>query len=105
MRLLNGIDIKIDNQSIYQTKIKSLRQKISLVSQDTTLFDDTIKNNIAYANIDASDTEIKEAAKLSYCEEFINELPKKYLKWSNEQSELLEKSTGLDLRSWRYEDV
>ena len=71
-------DIFIDNQSIYQTKIKSLRQKISLVSQDTTLFDDTIKNNIAYANIDASDTEIKEAAKLSYCEEFINELPKKY---------------------------
>ena len=64
-------DIFIDNQSIYQTKIKSLRQKISLVSQDTTLFDDTIKNNIAYANIDASDTEIKEAAKLSYCEEFI----------------------------------
>ena len=71
-------DIFIDNQSIYQTKIKSLRQKISLVSQDTTLFDDTIKNNIAYANIDASDTEIKEAAKLSYCEEFINELPQKY---------------------------
>ena len=71
-------DIFIDNQSIYQTKIKSLRQKISLVSQDTTLFDDTIKNNIAYANIDASDIEIKEAAKLSYCEEFINELPKKY---------------------------
>ena len=71
-------DIFIDNQSIYQTKIKSLRQKISLVSQDTTLFDDTIKNNIAYANIDASDTEIKKAAKLSYCEEFINELPKKY---------------------------
>ena len=35
----------------------------------------------------------------------MNELPKKYLKWSNEQSELLEKSTGLDLRSWRYEDV
>ncbi len=71
-------DIFIDNQSIYQTKIKSLRQKISLVSQDTTLFDDTIKNNIAYANIDASDIEIEEAAKLSFCEEFINELPKKY---------------------------
>tara|TARA_Y100001935_G_scaffold230201_1_gene210382 strand:- start:99 stop:461 length:363 start_codon:yes stop_codon:yes gene_type:complete len=38
-------------------------------------------------------------------EKAMNEIPKKYLKWSNEQSELLEKSTGLDLRSWRYEDV
>ena len=38
-------------------------------------------------------------------ERIMNELPKKYLKWSNEQSELLEKSTGLDLRSWRYEDA
>ena len=46
-------DIFIDGQSIYKTKIKSLRDKISLVSQDTTLFDDTIKNNIAYANLDA----------------------------------------------------
>ena len=42
-------DILIDNQSIYKVKIKSLRDKISLVSQDTTLFDDTIKNNIKYA--------------------------------------------------------
>ena len=61
-----------------KTKIKSLREKISLVSQDTTLFDDTIKNNIAYAKRDASEDEIIKAAKLSYCEEFINELPNKY---------------------------
>ena len=53
-------------------------QDISLVSQDTTLFDDTIRNNIAYANLDASEQEIIEAAKLSHCEEFINELPNKY---------------------------
>ena len=71
-------DIEIDNQSIYNVKIKSLRDKISLVSQDTTLFDDTIKNNIAYANLDASENEIIEAAKLSYCDEFIKELPQKY---------------------------
>ena len=71
-------DIKIDEQSIYKTKINSLREKISLVSQDTTLFDDTIKNNIAYAKKDATDKEIEEAAKLSYCEEFIKELPNKY---------------------------
>ena len=54
------------------------RSKISLVSQDTTLFDDTIRNNIAYANVDASENQIIEAAKLSHCEEFINELPNKY---------------------------
>ena len=71
-------DIKIDNQSIYDSKINSLRKRISLVSQDTTLFDDTIRNNIGYANLDATLDEIKEAAKLSSCEEFINELPNKY---------------------------
>ena len=71
-------DIKIDNQSIYQTKIKSLRNQISLVSQDTTLFDDTIRNNIAYANMDASENDVKEAARLSHCEEFIKELPNKF---------------------------
>ena len=71
-------DILIDNQSIYKIKIKSLRNNISLVSQETTLFDDTIKNNIKYAKEDASDEEIIEAAKLSHCDEFINQLPNKY---------------------------
>ncbi len=75
--ILSG-DIKIDDQSIHNTKIFSLRENISLVSQDTTLFDDTIKRNIAYANLDASDEEIIEAARLSYSEEFINNLPNKY---------------------------
>ena len=49
-----------------------------MVSQDTTLFDDTIKNNIAYANPEASNADIEEAARYSYAEEFINNLPKKY---------------------------
>ena len=71
-------DIQIDNQSIYNCKIHSLRKEISLVSQYTTLFDDTIRNNIAYANLQATDLEIKNAARLSHCEEFINELPNKY---------------------------
>ena len=71
-------DIQIDQQSIYKAKIKSLRNNISLVSQETTLFDDTIKNNIKYAKDDASDEEIIEAAKLSYCDEFINQFPDKY---------------------------
>ena len=70
-------DIKIDNQSIYTKKLSSLRKNISLVSQETTLFDDTVLNNIKYANLDASDEEINDAAKLSYSLEFINTLPKK----------------------------
>tara|TARA_B110000438_G_scaffold221882_1_gene215191 strand:- start:97 stop:1836 length:1740 start_codon:yes stop_codon:yes gene_type:complete len=71
-------DILIDSQSVYKVKIKSLRDKISLVSQDTTLFDDTIKNNIAYAKSDVSDEEIIAAAKFSYSHEFIDKLPNKY---------------------------
>ena len=71
-------DIKIDNQSIYDTTIFSLRKNISLVGQDTTLFDDTIKNNILYANSNASDEEVQEAAKHSFANEFIENLPKKY---------------------------
>ena len=71
-------NITIDNQSIYKTKIKSLRNIISLVSQETTLFDDTIKNNIKYSVNDATDEDVIEAARKSYCEEFINNLPNKY---------------------------
>ena len=70
--------IKIDNQSIYESTIYSLRKNISLVGQDTTLFDDTIKNNILYANSEASDEDVKEAAKNSFADEFIEKLPKKY---------------------------
>tara|TARA_Y100000389_G_scaffold192240_1_gene219474 strand:- start:174 stop:1916 length:1743 start_codon:yes stop_codon:yes gene_type:complete len=71
-------DIKVDDQSIYKNTIHSLRKNISLVSQDTTLFDDTIRNNIAYANLNASDDEIEEAAKNSFAAEFIEKLPNKY---------------------------
>ena len=71
-------DIKIDQQSIYDYSIYSLRKGISLVSQDTTLFDDTVKNNIAYANLNATEEEIKEAAKNSFADEFIQKLPNKY---------------------------
>ena len=71
-------DIIIDNQSIYNCTIKSLRKEISMVSQETTLFDDTIKNNIKYANQNASDDDIYKAAKLSFSDEFINKLPNKF---------------------------
>jgi ATP-binding cassette, subfamily B, bacterial MsbA len=71
-------DIKIDGQSIYDSSIFSLRKGISLVSQDTTLFDDTIKNNIIYANLDASDRDLEMAVEHSFADEFINKLPNKY---------------------------
>ena len=71
-------DLLIDNQSIYDAKISSLRENISLVSQETTLFDDTIKNNIKYANENVTDEEIFEVAKLSNAHDFIEKLPNKY---------------------------
>jgi len=71
-------DIHIDNQSIYKSTLYSLRKNISLVSQDTTLFDDTIRNNIIYANTEADENDIETAAKLSFAADFINKLPKKY---------------------------
>ena len=71
-------DIKIDNQSIYDVSIFDLRKNISIVTQDITLFDDTVKNNILYADHNATDEEIRLAAKNSFAEDFINKLPKKY---------------------------
>ncbi len=71
-------DILIDGQSIYKKNIYSLRKNISLVSQETTLFDDTIRNNVAYAKIDASDKDIEQACKNSFASEFIEKLPNKY---------------------------
>jgi subfamily B ATP-binding cassette protein MsbA len=71
-------DIQIDDQSIYKSSINSLRKNISLVSQDTTLFDDTIRNNIAYADLNATQKEIEEVAKHSFASDFIEKLPNKY---------------------------
>ena len=71
-------DIIIDDQSIYGSTIESLRSEISMVSQETTLFDDTIKNNIKYGRQEATDEEVFKVAKLSYCDEFINSLPNKF---------------------------
>ena len=71
-------DIQIDDQSIYKITIDSLRKNISLVSQETTLFDDTILNNIKYSYENASNDEIYKVAELSNCSEFIDKLPNKY---------------------------
>jgi len=64
--------VQIDNQNINEINLASLRKQISIVDQNTTLFDDTIFNNIKYAKPDSSDSEVYSAAKLSMCETFIN---------------------------------
>jgi len=69
-------DITIDNQSIYEVNLASLRSQISIVDQNTTLFDDTIFNNIIYAKPDATQEEVFEASKLSMSEDFIKKLDK-----------------------------
>jgi ATP-binding cassette, subfamily B, bacterial MsbA len=70
--------IEIDGQNIKKVSLKSLRKNLSLVSQDVILFDDTIKNNIAYAKNNASDEEISLACKFAAADEFIEKLPQKY---------------------------
>ncbi len=71
-------EIFIDNQNIMKVSLKSLRNKISLVSQDIILFDDTVENNIKYAKFDANENEIRNACKLAAADDFIMELPEKY---------------------------
>jgi len=71
-------DILIDDQSIYNSKLSSLRKNISLVSQEITLFDDTVRSNIAYASTDATEKQIIDASKFSKANEFIQKLPEKY---------------------------
>ncbi len=67
-----------DNQPINEHSLSSLRENISLVSQDISLFDDTIKNNIKYSRLTASDEEIIEAAKLSNCNDFVKSMSNGY---------------------------
>ncbi len=70
--------IVIDGQDIDRVSLYSLRDQISMVSQDTILFDDTVENNIKFAKIDATDEEMHEACEQAVADEFINELPDKY---------------------------
>lgn len=70
--------ITIDGHDIYQTKRSSLRSALSIVLQDTYLFTDSIKENIRYGRLDATEEEIKEAAKLANAHEFIRRLPDGY---------------------------
>jgi len=70
--------IDFDDQDISKFSLASLRSQISIVDQNTTLFDDTVLNNIKYARPEATNEEIYQAAKQSMCTEFINNLESGY---------------------------
>jgi subfamily B ATP-binding cassette protein MsbA len=70
--------IFIDEQNISEVTLSSLRKNISLVSQDIILFDDSVRANIAYANLNATDVEIRKACKFAAADEFIEKLPQSY---------------------------
>ncbi|MGC9317187.1 MAG: ABC transporter ATP-binding protein [Armatimonadota bacterium] len=69
--LIDGVDVR-------DVTLDSLRSQIGIVLQDTFLFNDTVRNNIRYGRLDATDEEIEEAARRAYADEFIEELPDKY---------------------------
>ena len=70
--------LEIDGQDISHLTIASLRQEISLVSQDTFLFSDSLRNNIRLARPDATDAEIEQAARAAFAHDFILEQPQGY---------------------------
>ena len=70
--------INFDDQDISKFNLASLRSQISIVDQNTTLFDDTVLNNIKYARPEATNEEIYQAAEQSMCTEFINNLESGY---------------------------
>jgi ATP-binding cassette, subfamily B, bacterial MsbA len=70
--------ITLDGIDISELSLSSLRRQIALVSQQVTLFNDTMANNIAYGCFDVSREKIIEAAKLAYADEFISRLPQGY---------------------------
>ncbi|CAN5691694.1 lipid A export permease/ATP-binding protein MsbA [soil metagenome] len=69
--LWDGIDLR-------DAKLKSLKEHIALVTQETVLFNESIRYNIAYGKPDATDDELAEAARIAFAEDFISELPHKF---------------------------
>jgi len=70
--------VRIDGHDLRNVKINSLRDRIGIVSQDTFLFNDTVENNIRYGRRDATDEEIRQAARNALADEFIERLPQGY---------------------------
>ena len=67
-----------DGTDLRDARVSSLRRHIALVTQETVLFNDTVRNNIAYSRLHATDDEIKEAARIAFAHDFILELPNGY---------------------------
>src|SRR5256886_5059393 len=67
-----------DGTDLRDARISSLRRHVALVTQETVLFNDTVRNNIAYSRLHATDDEIKEAARIAFAHDFILELPNGY---------------------------
>ncbi len=70
--------IEIDGQDIRGVTLKSLRKQMGIVTQETILFNDTIRNNIAYGERDVSDEEVEEAARTANAHQFITQMPEGY---------------------------
>lgn len=75
---IQGGRILIDGQDISKITQHSLREQISIIPQDPTLFHRSLMENIRYGRLDASDEEVIEASKKAYCHEFIQKMPEKY---------------------------
>jgi subfamily B ATP-binding cassette protein MsbA len=67
-----------DGMDLRDAKISSLRRQLALVSQETVLFNDTVRHNISYGKPEADDDEIEQAARIAYAHDFIEQLPKGY---------------------------
>ena len=70
--------VTIDDHDVRGVTVRSLRNQIGIVTQETVLFDDTVYNNIAYGDSDIPKKRVREAARAAYAEEFIESLPNGY---------------------------
>jgi subfamily B ATP-binding cassette protein MsbA len=86
---VQGGQIRIDGRDIRDYKLESLRRQISFVLQDALLFRATIAQNIAYGKPDATDEDIRRAARLAHADEFIDRLPNGYQTMVGERGDTL----------------
>ncbi len=75
---LSGGHILIDGQDTSEVSLRSLREQFSLITQESVIFPDTIRSNIAYGRLDASQEEIEAAARKAFADEFIRQMPQGY---------------------------
>ena len=74
----NDGELLFDGHDVHEHRLHDIRGQVSVVSQDPYLFNESVMNNIRLGRLDASEAEIREAARLAHCQDFIDELPQKY---------------------------